>query len=192
MIKRILQIGSPILTEKTEKVVDPKSPQSLDVISDLMDTILNDTDATAGLAAPQIGHKLAICVCRRTDLEEKFGEENVEVEDLWEIMINPSIVKESKQRSVFWEGCLSIGEGPKQLFGPVSRPSKVKIDYLSPSGERKSLDAEGFFAHVVQHEIDHLNGILFLNYVQNPANIWTSKNLDDYIKQHDTYPPIEA
>jgi len=78
-------------------------------------------------------------------------------------MINPEIVWESGQKSVFPEGCLSI---PGQI-GDVIRPAKVKVRYLDYDGNEKTLDAEGLQSHCVQHEIDHLNGVLFIDHLSS-------------------------
>jgi peptide deformylase len=78
-------------------------------------------------------------------------------------MINPEIIWQSDQRSVFEEGCLSL---PGQ-HGIVERPAKVRVKYLDYEGTTQETDAEGLFSHCVQHEIDHLNGVLFIDYLSS-------------------------
>lgn len=109
---------------------------------------------------------------------------------LWQIIINPKIEYISKEQNIVWEGCLSVGEGDTQLYAPVKRPEFVKISYQTVSGEHKELSAIGYFSHVVQHEIDHLYGKLFLSLVKNPSNIWVVKKLDEYIDKNGGYPQI--
>lgn len=190
MVRKILQIGEPILTKKTEAVVDPTSKEIQKLIDDLIDTCLINADYTAGISAPQVGVGKSVCICRRIDLEEIHGEGNVSDEELWHPMINPKITLESEAISTFWEGCLSIGEGDDQLFGPVDRPFEVTVDYIDRTGKPQMLTGEGFFSHVLQHEIDHLNGVLFITYVEDPNQLWKNKDFDDYIRKHGEFPPI--
>lgn len=191
MIRQILQIGAPILEVPTEVVKDINSPQIQELISDLVDTCKELKERSAGLSANQIGEKWSICVCRRTDLEEG-REEAIADEKLWEVMVNPKIIKQSDDESAFWEGCLSIGKTQSDtIFGPVWRPETVELEYMNRVGETKKISATGFFSHVIQHELDHLNGILFLSRVEHPAkNLWKSKDLDKYVKKHKKYPAI--
>lgn len=98
----------------------------------------------------------------------RSGEKDEQIEEEKEsntaiIMANPEIIYESEQRSVFEEGCLSI---PGQ-YGIVERPAKVRVKYLDYNGKEQELDAEGLLSHCVQHEIDHLNGVLFVDYLSS-------------------------
>jgi peptide deformylase len=188
MKRQIIQIGSPRLTQKCKIVTDLKSKETLQVIEDLLDTCKANKSIAAGLSAPQIDYDLAICVCRRVDLEE--NNKKVASNDLWEIMINPKIINKSEKESLFWEGCLSIGKGKKLIYGPVYRPDQVEVEYLDISGKKKTLSGTGFFSHLIQHELDHLEGKLFLSYVSNPDNLWLSSDLDKYLDQNGTYPTI--
>lgn len=189
MIKSILQIGDPLLNTKTppiKKIEDKKTKQ---IIKDLLDTVKKNADISAGLAAPQIGYKSRVCVCRRVDLEES---ENTKIsdEELWEVLINPKIIKATIKKSLEWEACLSIGVGDDNLWGPVERSKKVTVEFTSPLGELKKLTATGLMSHIIQHEIDHLNGILFVSHVSNPENIWKLKELNEYIEKNESYPEI--
>lgn len=192
MIK-ILQIGDPILEKKSELVKDPKSIESQELISDLVSICKKREKTTGGLAAPQIGRSLRKFVVRRTDIDEEYRKKKKEIPEelnkrLWEVMINPKILKLGKKKSTYWEGCLSIEEG--KIFGPVTRPSFIKVKYHDRYGNKKIISAVDFFAQLIQHEIDHLNGTLFVKHVKNPENLWKSKDLDDYIKKHGEFPEI--
>lgn len=203
MIKKIIQIGDPVLEKRAEEVKNIHDKKTQQIIEDLMDTVLSVQDRSAGLSAPQIAISKRICICRRVDLEEREGDSmkesqkkevvNVPQEKLWEVMINPEVIEISKKESIYWEGCLSIGETEKDtLYGPVARPDKIKVKYLDRVGHEKELTAQGFFAHVVQHELDHLDGILFISRVENPLrNIWKVNDIDRYIDKYGEYPPIE-
>lgn len=187
MKRKILQIGDPVLEEKSKQVKNVKDPVIQSLIKDLLDTCRVKEDITAGLSAPQVGENLAIIVCRRMDIEEKTNT-TLTNDEAWEVMINPKVLKVGKKESSYWEGCLSVGEGPDGLYSPVSRPDNVDISYLDTKGNMKALKCKGFFAHIVQHEIDHLKGTLFLSYVENPEQIWKSKDLDKYYKENGEYP----
>jgi len=189
-MKKIIQIGDPVLNQKTKDVSDAASSEIQQLIDDLVEICIAEIDTTAGLSAPQIGNLSSVCVCRRMDLEEAVGEGNVPNEKLWEVMINPKITSTSKTTSVVWEACLSIGIGDNQLWGPVERPDGIDISYINRNGVKQTFSTHGFFAHVIQHEIDHLSGILFLNYVQNPENIWKSKQVDDIMKKTGDFPEL--
>lgn len=189
MIKEILQIGDPILVTKTKPIKDPKSPEVKKVIKDLLDTCHKNADISAGLAAPQIGYDMSICVCRRVDLEAK--DQEIDDSNLWLVLINPKVIKKTSKNTLEWEACLSIGKGDDNLWGPVERPKKVTVKYLDVEGETKTLEATNYFGHIVQHEIDHLAGVLFISYITNPSNLWRLVDLNSYIDQNDSYPDIE-
>lgn len=188
MIRKIFQIGDKVLEAKASKV-NPNDEKTKKLVQDLIDTCKTNADETAGISAPQIGESKRICICRRTDLEEKTSKP-IKDELLWEVMINPEIVSKSNRMSSYWEGCLSVGEGDEKLFAPVKRPSTIVVKYIDKNGNYKELECKGFFSHVVQHELDHLEGILFLKYVNDPTTIWKNKDLDKYFKENNDYPSI--
>ncbi len=159
------------------------------MIDDLLAICKEKAEVTAGISAPQVGESLRICICRRTDLED-LSKKPVPDDQLWEIILNPVVKSTGKRTSTYWEGCLSVGVGPDGLFAPVTRPSTIEITYQDRKGNNKSLTCKGFFSHVVQHEIDHLNGNLFLKYVEDPTTIWKNKDLDAYYEEHKEYPSV--
>jgi peptide deformylase len=177
--KKIVQLGNPVLENKTE-VISPDqiiSSSTKEIIQDML-LVLEDHKATgAGLSANQIGYKKKIAICRRIDIEDrrKKDEKSKDEEPIWEIMINPELTFISKETSTEWEGCLSVNRG--DLFGRVERPAAVTVEYVDENGEKKKLEASGYFSHVVQHELDHLNGILFLKYIKDPTELYTSDEL---------------
>lgn len=180
---KILQIGNPILEQKTKKVENVKDSKVQKIIEELESSVRSDEES-AGLAAPQIGEPIAVCTVKVIIPEEES--KNYEVITL----INPKIIKSSKETSVYWEGCLSVGEGDNRLFGPVKRPTSVSVEYLDRTGKVQILEAHGYFAHIVQHEVDHMNGILFVKYISNPLNIWKNKDLDKYIEDKGEFPQV--
>ena len=109
-----------------------------------------------GLAAIQIAVPLRLITM---DLAKR--DENGEGQPRPKVFINPEIVSASEELSVYEEGCLSIPE----YYEAVERPAKVRIRYLDLDGKSHEEDADGLFATCIQHEIDHLNGVLFVDYL---------------------------
>lgn len=105
-----------------------------------------------GLAAPQVGVLERVIVVDVADKEEKPAPL---------LMVNPEIVQASDELQVIQEGCLSIPE----IYAEVTRPRAVKVKYLDRDGEVRTLDAEGLLSTCIQHEIDHLNGVLFIEHL---------------------------
>lgn len=182
MVRKILQIGDPVLYKESTFIPEDqiKSQEIKALITDLIDTCKAHDSDTAGLSAVQIGIPKSVFVARRIDLDE----------ERWDIFINPKLTRVSPVESEMWEGCMSIGEGEKRLFGPVSRSDEVAIAYLDSEGAKQNLLAKGYMAHIIQHEMDHLAGKLFLQYV-SPDKLWTSKQLDEYLQEHGHYPKTD-
>lgn len=182
MVKDIIQIGNKLLTQPSLKVevADIQTEKIQKLITDLLDTCRYHDKDTAGLSAVQIGVPLRIYVARRIDIDE----------DLWEVFINPELEILEKEEGIMWEGCMSIGEGDNRLFAPVARANKVKVTYTKPDGTKAELIATDYMAHIVQHEQDHLEGKLFLQYVEDPKQIWRNKELDEYIEEYGKYPAV--
>jgi peptide deformylase len=105
-----------------------------------------------GLAAVQLGVLQRVVTM---DLSKKEGPPNPQV------FINPEIVWRSEEKSVYEEGCLSIPE----IHEDVERPARVKVKYLDLGGQTQEAEAEGLFATCIQHEVDHLNGVLFIDHI---------------------------
>jgi peptide deformylase len=177
MIREIIQIGDDRLEKKSIEV-DPTTKETKAIVQDLLDTLNNDPEKSAGISAPQIGINKRVVVCRRVD-KEQDGDK-----PLWEPMINPVIISSSEKISTYWEGCLSIKSG--DLFGEVKRPERVTVIYKDTDGNDKKIKASGYFSHVVQHEVDHINGVLFLSYVKDPSKLYNSKQLD-VLEESDDY-----
>lgn len=152
-IKNILTVPNNILSTKSEKiqVIDDNVKK---IIQELIETANAQTaPEAAGLAAPQIGYNKRIILVR--DFKFLPREEKMLITNI--IMINPRIISESKELETDWESCLSI----PNMYGKVNRPYSVKVIYQDEKGLEKKIKAKDFFARVIQHEVDHLNGILF-------------------------------
>ena len=149
MLRKILTEPDPILRKKCEPLekVDTETKK-------LMDDMLESMYAAPGigLAAIQIGILKRIVV-----IDISKGEE----EKKPMFLINPKIIHQSKKTSIYEEGCLSL---PGQ-FAEIERPAECTLKYVDYNGKEKELKADGLLATCVQHEVDHLNGILFIDYL---------------------------
>ncbi len=125
-----------------------------------------------GLAANQVGLLNRVIVM---DLADREGGESAEPY----FMANPEIIWESEEMSVMEEGCLSI----PQQYGEVERPLSVRVKYLDYNGKEGELEASGLLSHCVQHEIDHLNGVLFTDYLSTLKRKMIIKKIDKMKKQ---------
>lgn len=141
----ILTNPDPILRKKSAELDFAKiSKQELDGLCRNMTETMLASDGV-GLAAPQIGKNLRIVIINTADGPI--------------CMINPKITRKSILKEWGEEGCLSLPE----IFGQVRRHKKIGCQYQDQTGEKISIKAEGLFARVIQHEIDHLDGILFID-----------------------------
>lgn len=141
----IRMLGDPVLRRKAEPV-GAVDDDVRGLLEDLYETMY-DADGV-GLAAPQVGIERRVAVVDIRDGEIGPVE-----------LIDPEVVEQSEQEATGEEGCLSI-PGLSEL---VDRPANVVVETLDREGEKRRIEAEGLFARALQHEIDHLNGILFLD-----------------------------
>lgn len=158
-VKAIVPFGDPIL-RKIARPVDSVNARALKILDDMAET-LYDSEGRAGLAAPQIGilRRLIVMDC---------GEGLIE-------LINPEIV-EMDGEQMGPEACLSY----PGYYGYVKRANKVKVKTLNRQGQTVMLEGEDYLARCMQHEIDHLNGILFVDHV-----------LDGWLYHEETHQRIE-
>lgn len=169
----IVQLGYPTLTQKALPVKDFKDPKVQELIDEMIYTLKKNPDTSVGLAANQVGELKRITVIRRLDLENKAEKPK---SFTYEPLINPKIIFKSDKSNTYWEGCLSIKQG--NLFGQVTRPNKVIVEYFDRKGNKKELTAKSFFSTLIQHELDHLNGVLFTKYIKDPSLLYTREELD--------------
>ena len=147
-VRKILQYPHPAL--KTPSAgVGAADKQAARIIRDLIDTM--EASPGVAIAAPQIGEPWRIIVC---DVSRKVKEKH----HGRIVLINP-VIRHRETRRTFREGCLSVPD----YTGNVNRFEKVRVEGLDPEGRTVSLDAEGFEALALQHEVDHLDGLLFLD-----------------------------
>lgn len=184
MVKKIIQLGDKKLNLVSEEVKKSEisSRETQELVSNLYDTLDSNREVAAGLSAVQIGELKRIFAVKRLDLKNDNEAEEIE------ILINPEIEVLDETLNLEWEGCMSISNQNRRLYGPVSRPRTVKVHYYDINGVEQSIIATGFFSSLMQHEYDHLEGILFLKYVTNPKNIWNEDELNAYLDTYKQFP----
>jgi peptide deformylase len=126
-----------------------------------------------GLAAVQIGVPKRVIVI---DLDQKEGKKNPRA------FINPKILWASEEMAVFEEGCLSVPE----IWDDVERPARIKAEYLDIDGRKVELEADGMLATCLQHEMDHLNGVLFIDHLSRLKRSMAIKKLTKAKKLKET------
>lgn len=146
----IIKYPNKILRAKTHKIKDALDPEIQSLIKKMLATMRKS--GGLGLAAPQAGKSVRLCII------EKPGEIKDDPSTLY-ILINPKITAYSKDKKTIEEGCLSF---PGKFYA-ILRPSSVKIRYLDETGKSVKMKAKGILARALQHEIDHLDGILFID-----------------------------
>ncbi len=154
-ILKVARLGHPVLRKTTDKVdiekISSKEIQRL--IDDMIDTMREYEGI--GLAAPQVHQSLQISAIESEKNPRYPGAPDIPLN----ILINPEISRMSKETVDGWESCLSVDD----LRGKVSRSTEVDVLAYNREGEKIILEASGFLAVVLQHEIDHLNGMVYLD-----------------------------
>jgi len=182
-----MQVGESVLRHRAEPLTmeEIRSPRLEELIEHMKETMREAPGV--GLAAPQVGLPLQLAVIEdREDLLKDVSPEKLAETEraplLFHVIINPRITL-GEERVEFFEGCLSV---PK--FGAlVSRARQVTVDCLNERGEPVRIEARGWYARILQHEIDHLNGCLYIDRmstrtfmtVDNFAKYWKSRSIAD-------------
>ncbi|KXF78815.1 peptide deformylase [Paramesorhizobium deserti] len=148
-IKPLVILPDPLLRQLS-KPVERVDDQLRAFADDMLETMY--AAPGIGLAAIQVGEPLRMLVI---DLSKEDEEKAPHV------FINPQIVASSEERSAYEEGCLSIPD----YYAEVERPASVRVTYLDREGKPQEIAAEGLMATCLQHEIDHLNGVLFIDHI---------------------------
>ena len=158
---KIITLPDPILKKKCEPIIEVNNE-----IKELLDDMLKTMYAAPGigLAAIQVGEPKRVIVL---DLAPKDKPKNPM------FFVNPEIVSKSENNSTYEEGCLSV---PGQ-FAEIARPDTCHIKYLDYYGQPKEIKANGMLATCIQHEIDHLEGILFIDYLSKLKKSMITKKL---------------
>jgi peptide deformylase len=172
-IREVLQLGNPLLREVAAPVADPSAPQVATLLDDLRDTQAcwrSTTGYGRGIAAPQFG------------VLERVVFLNVGGNAPWPL-INPQIVARSDETMVVWDACLSF----LCIFFQVTRHCRVRVRYQDTAGAWHALDAEGDLSELLQHEIDHLDGVLALDRLTDTRTIVTRAEFEKRYRDTTAY-----
>ena len=154
-ILKIARMGHPVLLQKAEKVPDPTAPEIQQLVADMIET-MEDAHGR-GLAANQVHVAKRVVVFHPpADLPDSEDEVDAEYPPVL-ALINPHLEVLDDERETGWEGCLSVPE----MRGVVPRFSRVRYSGTTPDGKPFEREVSGYHARVVQHEFDHLDGILY-------------------------------
>jgi peptide deformylase len=160
-IRPILTAPDPRLKVVSEPVAKVDA-EVRTLVDDMIETMYGADGI--GLAAIQVGVPKRILVM---DIDQKDGKKNPKA------YINPKILWASEEMATFEEGCLSVPE----IWDEVERPAKIRAEYLDRDGKRHEIEAEGLFATCLQHEMDHLEGILFVDHLSKLKRSMAMKKL---------------
>ncbi|TCD16465.1 peptide deformylase [Oricola cellulosilytica] len=166
-VKPLVLLPDPIL-RKSSAPVERVDDQLRRFADDMLETMYDAPGI--GLAAIQVGEPLRMLVI---DVAKEDEEKNPQV------FINPEVVATGDGLSVYEEGCLSIPD----YYAEVERPANVTVNYLDREGREKSLEANGILATCLQHEIDHLNGVLFIDHISKLKRDMVVKKFTKLAKQ---------
>jgi len=160
-IKPLIILPDPIL-RKISQPVERIDAAMVSLAHDMLETMYHAPGI--GLAAIQIGLPLRLLVMDVTSHKKEEGEAGEEIETVEKnplILFNPEILCSSDERNIYQEGCLSIPD----YYADVERPKQVRVRYIDEQGKSREMEADGLLATCVQHEIDHLDGRLFIDHL---------------------------
>lgn len=189
---KIVQAGDPVLRKKSRPLTKEEiTSAQIQQLIDLMRTTMREAPGV-GLAAPQIGQSIQLAVIEDratyiSDLSADELEERQRSAIPFHVIINPKLSVVGNSTAQFFEGCLSI-EGYQAI---VDRALNVRVQCLNERGEAVTINAQGWYARILQHEIDHLNGTLYvdrmktrtLTTVPNAQRHWNDKSIEQILDE---------
>lgn len=159
-VRPVLRLPAPVLKERAAEVVDVDDPSVQALVADLVDT-MRASPACVGLAANQIGVGLRVFAVDVTGHRKARSGHGLVV------VVNPVLV-EAGEPELAREGCMSVPD----LTGDVARATRVVVEGLDPAGAAIRLDSDAFEARALLHELDHLDGSVFLDRVASPSSVF--------------------
>ena len=175
-ILNMTRFGNPILRETARRLTKEE------ILSDEIQTLIQNMRYTlqerkygVGLAAPQVGVGVALSVIGIKPTPTRPNLEPFET-----VLINPEIIKTHSEPVPMWEGCVSSGSDENTLYAQVPRFKNVTLRWIDDKAVQREEKLEGFIAHVAQHETDHLNGLLFVDKVEDTTTYMLA---DEYKKR---------
>ena len=173
-ILKVARLGHPVLREMCRDLTpdEIRSPETKSLVDDMRATM--EEYGGVGLAASQVHEPIRLALI---EFSEDSGRYALEQAQPLLVVFNARVTVVDDTPSGFWEGCLSV----PGLRGYVERPSKIRVDYLDGDTREQSLLAEGFLATVLQHELDHLDGVLYVDRITDPSKL---AFLEEYGRYH--------
>jgi peptide deformylase len=188
----IVQAGDPVLRGRARALSaeEIRGAEIQQFIADMRETMRSAPGV--GLAAPQVGRALQLAVIEdRSEYHEKLSAEQMAARERAPVefyaLVNPEIVWRTEENATFFEGCLSLGG----FCALVPRAVQVGVRYLDAAGVPRTLEAKGWHARIIQHEVDHLQGTLYIDRmlsrtftsVENLAQHWKDLAAEDMIRR---------
>lgn len=160
----IIRMGHPILRQVADTVPleTIQTDEMKALIADMWETM--EKAEGLGLAAPQIAKRIQLAVIEIPETSNRY---DIKIPSKKYVIFNPQVTVLTEEKAGLWEGCLSL----PGLRGYVPRPTKIQVDYYDEVAELQQLVLEDFLAIVFQHEIDHLNGILFIDKIEDMRHL---------------------
>ena len=176
-VRKIIKMGHPTLRQRAKSLQnrDLTKARFKNLLSDMVDT-LRDYGGV-GLAAPQIDESLRVVIIEIRNTNLRYG-----VQKLFPltVFVNPEIELIDSQTAGFWEGCLSI----PGMRGYVERPQNISVSFIDELGEFCTLDLHGFPATVLQHELDHLDGVLYIDRMKDLRSLSFEDEWTRHLKEN--------
>ena len=170
------QFGNPVLRQKAKEL------SAEEILSDRIQMLINNMRHTLkerkygiALAAPQVGHNICLSVIRIRPTRTRPNLPKDKWADL--VIINPKIVKAYGLKKPVWEGCISLAE----VFAKVPRYPKIRLEYFDEKAQKNAKNFEGLLAQAIQHEVDHLHGILFTDKVEDKSTFMSGSEYRERI-----------
>ena len=191
---KIVQAGDPVLRKKGRKLTkDEIRGAQIQQLIELMKTTMREAPGV-GLAAPQVGVSMQLAVIEDPEeYLEHFSDDQLSATQRsavpFHVIINPKLTLLGKAKATFFEGCLSV-EGYQAI---VDRALDVRVDCLNERGEEITIKAHGWYARILQHEIDHLNGTLYIDRMktrtystgENMHRFWNNRTIEQVLAEVD-------
>ena len=174
-VLKIAKLGNPVLREiaapvDLDELAGQRNQEIQGFIDDLIDTMR--VEDGVGIAAPQVSRSVQIVVVEYADNERYPGKDGIQLM----VLVNPVITRYSEEMADGWEGCLSLAN----LRGLAQRSTDITVEAYNRDGEKVVVEADGFLAVVLQHEIDHLNGIVFLDRMADITKLCFQEEYDRF------------
>jgi peptide deformylase len=172
-ILKVARMGNPVLRLKARTLTarEIRSPRIRKLIADMTETMREY--GGVGLAGPQVHEPVRLAL---VEFDEENPRYSTGAARGLTVFVNPRVRVLDRKTQPYWEGCLSV----PGMRGLVDRPRKIRVDYLDERARKRTLVAEGFLATVLQHEFDHLDGVLYLDRLKDPRKFAFSEEYQRY------------